>query len=63
MNLNTDIAIIELCVDEQAHVAGGALGAIKAESSVWDIAKSGTSSGDSKGGPMTWDIPLSATQG
>lgn len=62
---NTDMAIIELCVDEQAHVAGGALAAIKVESPVWDIAKSGSSSGtsseNSKGGPQTWDIALSAT--
>jgi hypothetical protein len=24
--LNTDMEIMELCVDEQAHVAGGAIG-------------------------------------
>jgi hypothetical protein len=61
---NTDMAIIELCVDEQAHVAGGALGAIKAESG-WDIALSGTStsSGTSKAPSPTWDIALSAAEG
>jgi hypothetical protein len=63
--LTDDMEIMELCVDEQAHVAGGALGAIKVESPNWDIALSGSSpsSGASKGQSTTWDIALSATQG
>jgi hypothetical protein len=61
--LDTDVEVIELCVDEQAHVAGGALGPFKADSSHWDIALRGTSNGNSKGGSMTWDIASSAAEG
>jgi hypothetical protein len=59
---NTDMEVIELCVDEQAHVAGGTLGPFKAvgSPSPWDIA----SSGKTKGGSIVlgYDIALNTTE-